>query len=188
MSTSVGLRPLNRALTTGFSLIEVLVAVAVVAVLLSLAAPSFSSFFARYRVDTTREEMIASIQLARVEAIRQAKEVVLARSTANCSPALSGGATDWSCGWVVFTDLNENGVQDVATEPTIQTVAQPIGVAIANNNGSLVTMNRFGQFAGFGSFTFIPTSISSGTTTASQIICINAGSRIRTIKGAIACS
>jgi type IV fimbrial biogenesis protein FimT len=168
----------------GFTLIELLVIVALIAILSALAAPSFTGMFERYRVDTTREAMIATIQQARAEAIRQGQVVILERATTNCSPALSAAATDWSCGWIMYADLNKNSTRDAASEPVIQAIEQPRRVNVANNAGSRITINNFGQIGSFGSFSFSPTN---GNASNAQVICISSGSRIRTAKGTTTC-
>jgi type IV fimbrial biogenesis protein FimT len=174
----------SRSLS-GFSLIELIVAVALIAVLAALAAPSFTGSLERYRVDNVREAMIATIQQARAEAVRQGQIVILERSTTNCNPVLSGAADDWSCGWFLYTDLNRDSAWNPATEEIIQTIEQPIRVSIANSTGARLTINNFGQIGGFGNFSFIPTG---GNVANSQVICISAGSRIRTVKGSTICT
>lgn len=124
---------------SGFTLIELMVAIGIMGVLTALAAPSFQSFFERYRVDAAVDEFNASLQLARVEAIRSNQQVVVRRGV--------GCATNnWGCGWVVFQDPNNNLTLD-AGEITVQTTDVQPSVSITSNGGTpdTIVINNFGQ-------------------------------------------
>jgi len=59
----------RRVRTTGFTIIELLVAVAIAAILIALAAPSFAEFLAKRRVEGTTSELVTDMQFARSEAV-----------------------------------------------------------------------------------------------------------------------
>lgn len=59
----------------GFTLVEALVAVGVLAILASLAAPSFESTFVRFRIRVAAEGLSSGLQLARSEALRRNQPV-----------------------------------------------------------------------------------------------------------------
>ncbi|KAA2283916.1 GspH/FimT family pseudopilin [Arenimonas fontis] len=73
----------------GFTLIELLVTVAVLAVVLGLAVPSFQGIIQRNRLTAAANELVAAVQLARAEAIRRNRQVVLC-------PTLDGAACSGS--------------------------------------------------------------------------------------------
>ena len=94
---------------SGFSLTELMVTVAIVAILMSLAAPSFSTWIQNSRIRTTAESIQNGLQLARVEALKRnaAVEFVLT------SLAAAGTDADWVVRCVVAADDSDgDGVAD----------------------------------------------------------------------------
>ncbi len=77
----------------GFTLTELMVVVAIVAVLAAIGAPSFRDMLLNQRLATAAQAFSAALSLARMEAIQRAQSVRVR--------ALPG--TDWSRGWVVQT-------------------------------------------------------------------------------------
>jgi type IV fimbrial biogenesis protein FimT len=93
----------------GFSLVELLVVIALTASAAVVAAPMFSAWHARDRVDGAARALLASMTLARGEAIARGVRVVVCAvdGTARCAPSFEPcprGAIAWSCGWAVVAD------------------------------------------------------------------------------------
>lgn len=65
----------------GFTLIELMISLAVVAVLVSTAVPSMSGIFNRMRLTGVANELAADLQYARTEAVRRRAGVVLQPTT-----------------------------------------------------------------------------------------------------------
>ncbi|MBV2209090.1 MAG: GspH/FimT family pseudopilin [Thermomonas sp.] len=82
----------------GFTLVELMVTVAVIGILAMIAAPSMSSMVESGRVKAQTEELIAGLQLARAEAVRRNTRVTICPST-DGSATCASSAT-WA-GWVV---------------------------------------------------------------------------------------
>jgi type IV fimbrial biogenesis protein FimT len=91
----------------GFTLIELMVTISVAAIMIALAAPSFASIFNINRLTGTANELLATLQSARIEAVRRNLRTVVCRSDdgATCNTA-SG---DWG-GWISFVDTDRSGV------------------------------------------------------------------------------
>lgn len=100
----------------GLTLIELMIAVAIVAILMAVAAPSFEQAINGNRLGSAAGEISGALQLARSEAIRSNRRVVLCRSV-NGSDCSATSAT-WD-GWIVFVDTDGDGARGGA-EPIIK--------------------------------------------------------------------
>jgi type IV fimbrial biogenesis protein FimT len=94
------------AVPRGFTLVEMLVAVAVLSILGMVALPSMTAFSARNRVSALSSDFVSSLALARTEAARAGLSVLVL-------PA-DGGVTgnEFAQGWNLYLDRNSNGTAD----------------------------------------------------------------------------
>ena len=115
----------------GTTVVELLTAVAVVAVLATLAAPSFQTLYWDGRRTAAVNGFLHTLFLARSEAIKRAQIVSVCHSSdgQRCGPGL-----DWNTGWIVFVnrDRDEPPVRD-ATEPLLLSSAGWPGLSITSN-------------------------------------------------------
>ena len=169
----------------GFSLIEAMVSVAVLAILATLAAPNLAPLLQRYKVDDTREAFFASINLARTEAIRQGQRVVIRRLT-GCSYASAAG-NDWSCGWRVFVDANSDNAQ-AASEATLQELPGSSAITLVKANPvnpDYLAIDVYGQVTQSGQrFEIYPSGKSA---IDGELVCFSTGTRLRWLKAATSC-
>ena len=84
----------------GFTLVELMVTMSVLAIVLGLAVPSFGRLIASNRIATQTNEFVASMNLARSEAVRRGQSVAI-RSR--------GNDRNFETGWRVFTDFDGDG-------------------------------------------------------------------------------
>jgi len=87
----------------GFSLIELMVTIALAAIVLGLGLPSVQQAIRSNRITTSANEMQAALTLARSEAMRTPRG---GHVCASADGSTCGGA--WSDGWIVWTDRNNN--------------------------------------------------------------------------------
>lgn len=85
----------------GFTLVELMVTIAIVAILLTVAAPSMLGLISRNNIDTYQTDLIGDISFARQEAIRRNKPITICSSADGVS---CEGVTVWTTGWIVFVD------------------------------------------------------------------------------------
>lgn len=98
-------------ITSGFTIIELMITLAVAAILAAVAAPSFTDMIRDNRLVTQLNEFQASLALARSEAIKRNQNVTVCRS--NNGSACSG---NWENGWIIFGDDNANGTVNTGEE------------------------------------------------------------------------
>ena len=104
----------------GFTLLEVLVVLALLAVLLSLAVPSLIGLRQKHQMQSQAEQLQASLLLARSEALRRQQRVTLCvRESSDGAGLGCASAGTWAQGWVVFVDGNDNGRRE-ASETVLQ--------------------------------------------------------------------
>lgn len=95
---------------SGLTLVEMLVTLAVAAILLAAAVPSFNALVQNNRAVAQANDLVAAMQTARGEAIKRGSPVTLCASSNQSS--CNGGST-WSAGWIVFQDGSATGSPQV---------------------------------------------------------------------------
>lgn len=93
---------------SGFTLIELMVAIALFGVLASMAIPAFQSMVQSNRAATIANDLTGAIRLARSEAVKRGRNVVVCRRGVD-NDCQDG--TDWSVGWLARATLSGGGTQ-----------------------------------------------------------------------------
>lgn len=94
----------------GYTLIELMSILAVASILVSVGLPMMSVFFESNRMITNTNDLVAGLNIARSEAIKQQIRVTLCQSD---NATACSGTGQWEDGWIVFQDPNGNASVDV---------------------------------------------------------------------------
>ncbi len=93
----------------GFTLVELIVAMAVLGILAAMAAPSFTYLLNSNRLTSNANELLTTLQSARMEAVRRNTRVVIcSNDTPDAGTVCNTGAGAW-LGWMSFVDDDGNG-------------------------------------------------------------------------------
>ena len=136
----------------GFTLIELMVAIAVVAILMTTGVPAFSSLIGNNRLAAQAADFQGSLGYARSEAIRRGQNVVVGASQPVTGNQFGGG-------WVMWVDSNSNGVLD-AGEVTLKSHAD-LGGNTFKSSGTQTTVS------------FLPTGFLNAASTFTIKLCDN---------------
>jgi type IV fimbrial biogenesis protein FimT len=118
----------------GFTLVELMITLSVVSILALIATPSLSRIIADQRMSAHINELIASITLARSEAIKASNSVIVCSNT-TATPKSCSGSTDWSQGWLVWVDRNNSGTVNPDPGEEIQVHGALKGPGSVMNSG-----------------------------------------------------
>jgi type IV fimbrial biogenesis protein FimT len=119
----------------GFTLVELVVTLAVAAILLALATPSFAELLRRNRLAAANNELVTALNVARAEALRRGRPVAVCSSSDQHSCA---GSTDWTTGWVVFEDSVASGAPGAPAAAAADYDVRMISVSPAMDGGFLL--------------------------------------------------
>lgn len=141
-------KELRKSIILGFTLIELMIALCVLAILITVAIPSFRTFILNNRLATSADSLVNALNYARAIALNNNEDVVVCPFSAPNS--LTCGA-DWSSGWIVATQppfgtgILLKSEQNNAVGPTISA------------NGTSITFDERGLANSQTNFTFCDT-------------------------------
>ena len=179
-----------RRHVAGFTAIELMVVVSIVAILAALAGPSFTLLIENWRVRESAEQLQSTLHYARSEAIKRGGRVVIQKipnNTNGCTTASDTRA--WDCGWIVCHDTNDNGTCNAA-EPVLQRIESSAKVHVnRTGGGASIQLNRWGLVDGtWLGFNLIPLD-KTVSHVAARGVCMSSGGRVRIIpQEAIPCT
>lgn len=157
--------------------------VAVIAILTSLAAPSFIGLFQSNAVSSNVNAFMADVRFARSEAIRRGSTVIMCRSNApETAPACDGGSgpgtNGWVSGWIIFEDRDGSGGYNAGDEVLrVQGPITNIDTMVASNTNpfEFVATGRMRTISSAKSLQFG----SNMPVTRQRMVCVNSSGRAR---------
>ena len=174
-----------QAQMRGVTLLELIVTLAIVAIVATLGVPGFQQMLRNNRLSTQTNEFLAALSLARSEAIKRGVRVSLCKSADGANCITSGG---YQQGWIVFVDSsNPPG----ATTPTVDAgevvlrvyAALPGRLALTGNS----TVQSYVSYVAGGMSQLLSGGFQAGTLTLcatpeARLIVINSMGRARVAK------
>jgi len=146
----------------GFTLVELMITIAILAIVMSLAVPAFRNMIQENRATTAANELVSALALARSEAIARNRPITVCRRKANTAECESG--TNWGTGWLV-AQITGSGVSAVTTP--IKLWDAPAGTATVTASVASIVFSSTGTLEPLGNARTICVSLplTSGTTT-----------------------
>ncbi len=145
--------PTRRRRAKGFTIIELMVTIAVVGVLSATTIPALGEFLRNSGLKSTAFDLVGAITMARSEAVKRGSRTVMCRSEDPyaAEPVCGGGDNDWSTGWLVFIDEDNDDDFEVGTD-ILLTVGEgaPEGIDLHSNDAAdaVLTFRPDGSIAG----------------------------------------
>lgn len=160
--------PLQQKNSLGFTLVELLFSLLVLAVLMMLAIPGYQSFVNSNRLTAQANELVSDFSMARSEAGARSRPAQVCIAATSTSCATSG--SDWAAGRIIWVDTNGSSTLDAAE---IIKYAPPLDggvslVASGPSNTTALIFQPYGGVSGGSTWTF--TLCVPGDTKGRQII------------------
>lgn len=163
----------------GFTLLEMLVVVAIAAIIAVSAIPSFTQLVRNSRISTQANEFVTAVTFARSEAIKRGLPVVICRSA---DQTTCGGTGSWERGWIVYVDADSDNTLDAGELILQRQTAYTGGNVMAATPAALtnrLTFNSDGIIpGGAGRFTLTDNRNSAQGT---RVMCLVVSGRLRTL-------
>lgn len=178
----------------GFTAIEALIALAVLAILLVIGLPSLQQHVAAHAVQSNVQQFESALRLARSQAARRGVTVSLCvrdSAAASDAPRCADRAADgWQAGWLVFADggvvgLREAGDELIVVQPALTASGQ------VSSSRRAVSFHPLGiALAGTGSYTFRPPGPADDPAlqALAVTVCVNKPGRPRAVPAAVGCA
>lgn len=173
--------------TTGFTLVELLVAIAIVAVLATLAAPSFVRLIQSNTITSNVNNFLADLRYARSEAIRRDGSVIMCRSddpeaaSPICGSGSGPGGNGWVSGWIIFYDQDSDGTRIASSTDPVLRVQSPITSidSIVEAGSTKFRFSPTGRLRSLSSTTSLQFGGSEYPNEIQRVVCVSIGGRGR---------
>lgn len=125
----------------GFTLVELLITITIVAILLALAVPSYSHITTSKRMASELDALLVDMQYARSEALRQGTTVEICQSS-DGKTCTSG--TNWDQGWIVTCPTTSTHCVSAAPVLKVHTAFTGTETFTASNTTSAIVYGPSG--------------------------------------------
>lgn len=169
ISSRTGARTARRGGVRGFTLVELLVTMAIAGIVLALAVPSMTQFLAEQSAAGNADELAEALRYARSEAIKSGRSVEICASSdyKTCGK-------DWATGWVVLGSGSNTILR-------VQNALRAVDSVTAGATSLTFGATGLVIVGGNTSFTFTPIG---GDTSRARVVTVSTQGRVNVTKGA----
>ncbi|HEY5971110.1 MAG TPA: GspH/FimT family pseudopilin [Pseudoxanthomonas sp.] len=164
---------MSKRQISGFTLVELMVVLAVLAILVAVAFPNFQGLIRSNRVTTASNEMLASLSLARTEGIRGT------RGAGVCPSANGTSCGGWNDGWIVWQEIDGDAEFTAGTDRVVRYSQGKPHLAVTNAADAVLYDSRGRTIGGAQSFSVVPDE----DTALARIVCIGVTGQARVTHG-----
>lgn len=136
----------TKPLALGFTLIELMITMVILAVLVLIAVPSMTRLIRDARLATHTDLLVSSLNTARIEAVRQRRDFKVCPAAAPNTDGVCTVGTNWNTGWIAISSLGD----------VVLRIQPKAGITVG-------TVDESATFRG---------TLGSGTTAASFTLCV----------------
>lgn len=131
---------------SGFTLLELMITITVLAILTAIAYPSMRDFLKRNRVISVSNSIQSDLQLARGEAAAARKYVSICPLESAGTTTCDSASKSYDLGWLVYTSEAPFTVFD-STKDTLEHIAPAVtGISLRSSYAGVLTYNARGEF------------------------------------------
>ncbi|SDY37784.1 GspH/FimT family pseudopilin [Nitrosomonas sp. Nm33] len=147
------------SVNSGFTMLELMIALSIGAILATIAVPSYQSMMVQSRLATQTNELLTALHFSRSEAVKRGMRVTICKSS---SGTTCTAGSSWQDGWIVYSDSGTAGTIDGSDQilrvfPALKGSTMDGGTKFANwiaylANGSSRGSSGNGNLVGTGTF------------------------------------
>lgn len=170
---------------SGFTLVELLVTLAVFGILALAAMPAFNGYVTSNRMITDTNSFVGTLNYARTEAIKRRVDISVCRSSDGATCATAAGA--WNTGWIVFVNTDNDMPAQVDVGEEILRVSGSLNDSVQASLAlaDYITFNSNGYSSAQGQFIVCD---KNATTSTARAIALNRIGRITLSTGGGTCT
>ncbi len=127
-----------RRTALGYTMMELIITLMIISILSALAVPAMREFGVRANVSTTTNDIVVALNMARSEAVKRGRNVVV----------LANGGS-WTSGWSVQTDAGAVLIEHAAVAATYRVLGRGTGVGALNDRVIFTATGAIAQATGF---------------------------------------
>lgn len=161
---------MDNQVNKGFTLIELMVTISIVAIMAAIAIPAFQDFIRQTRVTTQTNDFITVLNYARSESIKQGRAVTVCKS-ANLTACTTAG--NWDQGWIVFVDSNKDRLVSAAAGTTPADIILRVHAGLTGGSTLVggATLSNWIQYSPTGTAVGNGGATANGVATSQVVLC-----------------